>query len=391
MGYAYPPVPIKYDGVVDADGHVLEPIDLWTEYIENKYKDRTLRLAKDDEGYEYLEIAGKPSKQVVKGMLGVFGAMGQSDTTPRPGRDYMNPENTPYGARNAEERLDLLDKEHLDKALLYPTVSLTWEAECNDGELALAYTRAYNRWVADFCRSSDGRLVAIAHISLTGGVESAAAELERAVKDGCKGGFVHPFTQSKVAHGDPSHDPLWAKAQELDVPMAIHPTTLDMPSNFSPRFRLDPMAPVNQWYLLVLALQATQQAFVSMFAFGALDRFPALKFGILEVQSGWIGSMLDRMDAIYEGHYNTLPMPLKDKPSTYFKRQCFVSGDPDEASSALVMDYAGPQCFAWASDYPHFDHTGGWVKDLEELVEPLSAETRQAMLGGNINRIYKLS
>ncbi len=30
--------------VIDADGHILEPLDLWDKYIEPKFRDRAPRL-----------------------------------------------------------------------------------------------------------------------------------------------------------------------------------------------------------------------------------------------------------------------------------------------------------------------------------------------------------
>ena len=73
-----------YDGTIDADGHVLEPPELWQEYLEEKYRERALRLAIDDEGFEYLEIDGRPSARTNKGYPGVLGAMGADDMRPRP-------------------------------------------------------------------------------------------------------------------------------------------------------------------------------------------------------------------------------------------------------------------------------------------------------------------
>ena len=70
---------------------------------------------------------------------------------------------------------------------------------------------------------SGGRLNAVAHLSLLdpGG---SAAELRRAVADGCVGAWVAPFTHSRKAHGHPDHDELWQAASDLGVPVAIHPT-----------------------------------------------------------------------------------------------------------------------------------------------------------------------
>ncbi len=71
-----------YAGTIDADGHVLEPPDLWENYLEAKYRDRALRIRVDDDGFEYLEINGQPSARSNKGSLGMLGAMGEDDMRP---------------------------------------------------------------------------------------------------------------------------------------------------------------------------------------------------------------------------------------------------------------------------------------------------------------------
>jgi hypothetical protein len=48
--------------VVDADGHIMEPSDLWEKNIEPRYRDRALRIRKDEQGLEYMEIDGRKSK-----------------------------------------------------------------------------------------------------------------------------------------------------------------------------------------------------------------------------------------------------------------------------------------------------------------------------------------
>ena len=50
--------PLRFEGAVDADGHILEPPDLWERYLEPKYRDRALRFILDDRGLEQLEIGG---------------------------------------------------------------------------------------------------------------------------------------------------------------------------------------------------------------------------------------------------------------------------------------------------------------------------------------------
>jgi len=275
---------------------------------------------------------------------------------------------------------------------LYPTIGLQWECVVPDPELDMAYHRAYNRWLADFCRDSGGRLVPIAHLALWD-VDLAVAELKRAVEDGCRGAFLGPFTRTRIAHGHPDHDRFWAAAQDLDVPIALHPTY--EPPGVTAVSRFDGFdgllmgEPRNVWNSILFGTQGVKQAFASFFAFATFDRFPKLKIGVLESSSGWIGSFLDRMDILSQTPTG-MATGLKEKPSSYFQRQCFISADPDETAAPLIVEHVGEQCFLWATDFPHGDHPANWKEHLERFVEPLGASARRAVLGGNVKRFYGL-
>ena len=58
--------------IVDADGHVLEPLDTWQKYIDPKYRDRAVRLEHDEKGWEVLLFDNKPC-ETVRGTLGAIG------------------------------------------------------------------------------------------------------------------------------------------------------------------------------------------------------------------------------------------------------------------------------------------------------------------------------
>jgi len=375
---------LKHRGAVDADGHVLEDAGLWDHYIEARHRDRALRMKRDENGLEYLEIAGRPSKRTRRGYPATLGRMGQKDLeafTPHPDKTYAA--NMPYGACDPGERLRLLDAEGLDAAVLYPTLGILWEAELDDPELSQAYCRAYNRWIADFCRGSAGRLVPIAHLSL-GDPEAAAVELERAVRDGCRGGFVVPFTWTHKAHGDPVHDPVFAKAVELDVPIAVHPAFEPFELR-SPRFenghRLSLLASVT-------AGEGVRQAFTTFFDFATFDRFPTLKLVLLECGAGWIGYWLDRLDGVATATHLGARAPLKLRPSDYFRRQVWISGDPDERTLPAMMATYGAARFFWASDYPHPDHTGDYLQALEAMADAIPEPNRAGLLGGNVRQAF---
>ena len=377
---------LRYPGAIDADGHVLEPPDLWERYIDPAYRERALRIRRDADGLEYLEIGGKPSERSRRGFPGTLGGMGKGreEIKPNPERTYVA--GAPFGSMDAAERLELLDREGLDAAVLYPTLAILWEAELEDVVLSQAYTRAYNRWIVDFCASSRGRLLPIAHLSL-GDPQAAARELEQAVRSGARGAFVAPFTLTRKPHGHPDHDPVFAAAQDLDVAIAIHPTFEPSWAN-SQRFTDARRA---RLFLSVSASDGVRHAFTTLFDFGVFDRFPRLKVVVLESGGGWIGYWLDRLDAVYAATFLGEGVPLAEKPSVYFRRQCWISCDPDERTIPALTELLGADRFFWASDFPHPDHTGNYLAELEELAGKLDGPARRRFLGDNVRDVYGIA
>lgn len=375
-------------GAIDCDGHVLEPIEALAGYLEERYRDRAIRLHVGDDGLEYLVWDNQISRLCFGGFAGILGAMGNPDIVPHPERTYAA--GCPPASFDAAARVARLDNEGLSKAILYPTLGLLWEAEVADPELAEAYCRAYNRWIVDMCSEAPGRLYPIAHISLAD-VERATRELERAVTAGCVGAMVLPFTWTRKAHGHPYYDPFWAKAEELGVPIGLHPSF--EPTSMSHHQRFDELLqsePINfGFYFDVLVGQSMQQAFVSLFNYGVFERFPRVKVVVLESQAGWIGYLLDRMDAVWEGPLKATTQ-LRHRPSEYFARNCWISADPDERALAHIIEHVGADKFFWASDFPHPDHTDEYIDALKGLLAPCSESTRQMVLCENVSTVYRL-
>jgi predicted TIM-barrel fold metal-dependent hydrolase len=48
----------------------------------------------------------------------------------------------------------------------------------------------------------------------------------------------------------------------------------------------------------------------------------------------------------------------------------------------------GEDKFFWASDFPHPDHTGDYIKEVEELAGKLTPSARRKVLGENVMRVY---
>jgi predicted TIM-barrel fold metal-dependent hydrolase len=378
---------LRHDGAIDADGHILEPPDLWETYIDPKYRDRALRIVFDEHGLEELEIGGKRSQRSRRGFPSTLGAMGEPDLaaiTKDPARTYTS--EAAYGSMDPAERLQLLDAEGIDAAVLYTTVGLLWEAELDDPELSQAYTTAYNRWICEFCADSP-RLVPTAHLSLSD-PPAAAAELERAVGEGAKGAYVAPFTHSGKPLGHPDHHVVFAAAQDLDVPFAIHPT-------FEPTAVLGtriagPYLRDLRLLASVAASDGVRQQFTTLFDHAVFDLFPNLKVVVLESGGGWIGYWLDRLDAVYGHTFLGTRVALEHKPSDYVRERVWISCDPDERSIAAMIDRFGDR-FMWASDYPHADHTPDYIDDVDELATSIpDGDARHRFLGDNVRELYDI-
>ncbi|MDG2333236.1 MAG: amidohydrolase family protein [Myxococcota bacterium] len=387
------PLPrLELDGAVDGDGHVLEPPDLWREYLEPAFRDRAPTIRADDAGLEYLEIDGAVSKIVRGGMPAGLGAMDRVA-----GHIYERPDKTglkyvdeaPLGAMDPLERLARLDQENVERAFLYPTLTLFWIAECEDEALTQACLRAYNRWIVDFCAGSNGRLLPVAQLSL-GDPEAAEREVFRVAEAGAAGVFVAPFQWTRRPLGDPAHHRVLAAAQECGLTFGIHPSL--EPKWTSPGRFGEYTSGKYAFFLNVTSADAVRHAFTSLFQYGVFELFPSLRVAVLESGAGWVGYWLDRMDTVYGSPQGfRVRELLPEKPSFYFRRQCWISGDPDEKSLAAIIPGVGADRFFWASDFPHPDHPPDYVPELARLVGELPEALRGGFLGANVLEAFRQS
>ncbi len=204
--------------VIDADGHILEPPDLWKHYLEDKYKDRAIRMEKDQTG-EYLVIDGRPSP-TLRGLGPAVGGVGQSyEKLCKAGTfGYFD---GPKGAYEPHARLAYMDQEGIDVSVLFPSLALTWEIEVKDTELAAAYVRAYNNWIVDFCSVDPRRLIPVALIS-TLDMNEAVREVKRAAKLGARGASMRAAPLSQIPWWDRAYDPFWTVLQDTGMPIGFH-------------------------------------------------------------------------------------------------------------------------------------------------------------------------
>ncbi len=334
-----------------------------------------------------LLVDGK-SLEVIRNRLGALGGI-EMDAAAllEPGR-FSYEDGCPPGSYDPKARIEVLDQEGIDIALLYPTIGICWEGHTQDAALAHAYTEAYNRWIVDFCSHDPKRLVPIAHLNLLD-PELAVKELHRAHAAGCRGIYLSPdmFARARMRFDDPRLDPLWATAQEMELPVGFHVVVRDQPTTSY----FDPFEPGGERFGLFnfafLAIDV-MAGFTELLSVGVLERFPRLRVSVLEAGANWISAWLDRLDHKFE--VMKAGTILTMKPSDYFKRQCLVSADPDESITADVVRHLGAEYFIWASDYPHIDASMGVVKEMRERLAPLPLEDQRMVLGENAVRFYGL-
>src|SRR5919106_1723411 len=119
------------------------------------------------------------------------------------------------GGRDPRVRLQVLEDEGIDAAVLYPSVGMMFGLLENP-DIAAALCAAYNDWLAGYCSIDPRRLVGVALLPQQD-PGLAAAELERAVtRHGFVGGVIRPNRIGGRTVDHPDFDVLWEAAQRLD-------------------------------------------------------------------------------------------------------------------------------------------------------------------------------
>ena len=143
-----------------------------------------------------------------------------------------------------------------------------------------------------------------------------------------------------------------------------------------------------QWFFTHTISHPFEQmlASLSFICKGVLERFPQLKVVFLESGAGWLPYWLWRMDE----HFEKLPFQvpwLKMKPSEYFRRQCYISCEPDEDNLGAIVQAVGEDRILFASDYPHWDSTfPGAPKAILDRTD-IGPEAKKKILGENALRL----
>jgi uncharacterized protein len=378
--------------ILDADRHVIEPVGLWREYLEPEFRAGA--------PYEVCVGAEEPVAERMR-RLGLKGALRAPPTLMLDGQPVadrfseraqleftwtMNLRATSTAAGwQPELQLRAMDRTGVDRCLLFPTLTLLLIAvQGLAPERAAAFARAYNNWLRDYCQLAPERLLAVGVLSLRD-PESAVRELERVAGLGWKAVAVLPNPLERRTLGHPAYEPVWAACERHSLAVTLHTSThTHLPTAGADRFETH--------YSQHACAHPMEQmmAFLALLEGGVLERHPSLRVAFLEAGCGWVPYWLWRLDEGLGACSSEVSENIRMKPSAYFRRQCFVSVDPDEPYVADVVRHLGPDCLFFGSDFPHPDHTLDAVDRAVALRARLSEEAVRKLLWENPARLIGL-
>lgn len=186
-----------------------------------------------------------------------------------PLREYRELEDVPG-------RLADMDRIGVDIQVLFPTFFIRYGTSNPEAEAALAST--YNRWIAERCAQSNGRLRWAAVVPWLD-AERGAEEMRWAKAHGACGIFKRGQDLGKQAD-NPHFFPFYEEAAALDMAVCIHTGNPPLPGGDGDR-----------GFPII-------EAFMSLLVSGIPDRFPRLRFGFIEAGASWIPYALAQLGAM---------------------------------------------------------------------------------------------
>jgi predicted TIM-barrel fold metal-dependent hydrolase len=203
--------------------------------------------------------------------------------------EKMNYREGRKGGFDSHARIPDMDFDGIDASFLYPSLGL-FVGGVRDPELARAICRAYNRWLADYCRPYPDRLFGVAMLPMQS-VEHAIEEMTFARNQlGSRAGLFRPNPYGDRLIHDQSYEPFWSAADDLDFSIGFHEG--GMPG--MPQIGVDRFATRGPKHIVSHTLEM-MLACLSMIWGGVCERHPKLRVGFLEAGGGWVAVRLPSM------------------------------------------------------------------------------------------------
>ena len=372
--------------VISSDSHIIEPHELWTTRIEAKYRDRApyIRHGEDADRW-YIE------GNVDMGSIGILVGAGQRYTDPSKITVKATLEQVPRGGNDPDEHLRDMDLDGVDAEVIYPSVGLRL-FRVPDSGLFSAICSTYNDWLSEFCSTYPDRLKGIAMVNVDD-VQEGVEELKRARKLGLAGAMISVFPQEGRSYRHPNYEPLWATAQDLDIPLSLHTGTSRPASGLgvggftlpTPAIQGPPENRANTELPVRLSLGA-------LVFWGVFERYPDLKVLSVEHELAWVPYFLRELDYVYRERPEQAVYRFKGDviPSDFMRRNVSYSFQEDDLGIQL-RHHIGVDRLMWGSDYPHSESTFPRSREvINEIMEGVPEDERDQIVGRNAAHMYHI-
>jgi predicted TIM-barrel fold metal-dependent hydrolase len=276
-----------------------------------------------------------------------------------------------------DKRLAAMDAQAIDMEVL--SINPFWYDRERD--LAAQIVKLQNEKLAELCGSKPDRFAAFASLTLQA-PDLAVQELETAIKkQGLKGAAIGGIVNG-VEFSDPKFHPVWAKAEELGVPLFIHPQGVP---------ELNKRLAGNGWLGNTIGNPLETTIALSHLIFeGTFDRFPGLRV-IAAHGGGFLASYADRSDhACLVGPKGCNPeIKLKKPPTEYLKQIYFDSLIFSPEAIRHLATQVGASQIMIGSDYPY-----PWqLRPVDHIFasSSLSEDEKADILGRTAARLFNMN
>ncbi|WP_101757364.1 amidohydrolase family protein [Oceanicoccus sp. KOV_DT_Chl] len=301
----------------------------------------------------------------------------------------LSDESSPFAPRRGEfdaaVRLQELEDDGLAGEVIFPQMApfgaglMQYRYAVTD-EQSLQGIRAYNRWLADFCKVNPGRHAGVALIDVND-IAVTVQEIREARKAGLFGGVLLPTsTGQHPYYHHPRYEPIWAVCEELAMPIHTH-------SGWSPDYGDVPAA--TPMYITEVDMWA-RRPFAAMVWSGAFERHPHLKLIFTEAGCAWISESLRWLEHKAQNPlFAYFKKGLNLTPTEYFQRNCFMGASfigPLEMEERYKI---GVDKIMWGSDYPHME--GTWPNTMTALQQSFGTVPElevRSMLGEKAAEVF---
>ncbi len=253
-----------------------------------------------------------------------------------------------------------------------------------DETTTTALARDVNDELADAVRARPDRLAGFALLGMKE-PEKAAAELERCITKLGFAGVLLDGTCGGLFYDDPRFLPVFEAAQQLKVPIYLHPAppphTVQTAYFSGLPDGLGQIMSIAGWGWHAETALHTLRLIVS----GLFDRLPELQLII-----GHMGEMLPMAMARSSGILSG-PAHLRQTIAEYFQTSIHLttSGYFTQPPLKLALEVVGIERMMFSVDYPFSPNTNG-RKFLEDAAKTLNAREMEMLAHGNAERLLKL-